>query len=81
MELPDKSIVVCPKLNYLDKGHLMTGLNVLELQGLDNSTRLLVVEEKLPKSNESIKYGLILDYTTISFKIYKTITTKGMLNC
>jgi len=80
MELLDKIIVICPKLNYMGKEYPTTGLNVLELQGLHNSTTLLVIVEIIPKSNESIKYGLILDYETMSLKMCKTMMVRGMLN-
>ena len=58
----------------------MVGLNVLEMHGLDNSTALLVVQEKIPKSDDSITYGLILGYGILSPTLCKTILNKGMLN-
>jgi len=64
----------------MGKEHPMIGLNVLEAQRLDNLTTLLMVEEMVPKFDESIKYGLFLDYSTMNLEMYKTITWEGMLN-
>ena len=50
------------------------------MQGLDNSTALLVIQEKIPKSDESITYGLILDYAKMNLEMCETITHQGMLN-
>ena len=47
---------------------------------MDNSTALLVVQEKIPKSNDSVSYGLILGYGILSPNLCKTILNKGMLN-
>ena len=53
---------------------------MLEVQGLNDSTALLVIEEAIPKSSESIKYGLILDFAKMKLEMCETITKKGMLN-
>ena len=64
----------------MDRVNPMVGLNVLEMQGLDNSTVLLVVQEKILKSDDSVTYGLILGYDILSPNLYETILNKGMLN-
>ena len=76
----DGVVQIVPKLKYIDRVSPMVGLNVLEMQGLDNSTALLVVQEKIPKSNDSITYGLILKYGILSPTLCETILNKGMLN-
>lgn len=45
---------------YIDKRSQRSptsGLDVVEIHGLDYSTALLVVEEKVPKSDVSLSYG------------------------
>ena len=80
MELPNLRVHICPKVEYLGKKHTTIGLDVLDMQGLDNLTALLVIQEKIPKSDESITYGLILDYAKMNLEMCKTITCQGMLN-
>ena len=41
---------------------------------------LLVVQEMIPKSEETITYGLILDYYKMDMDLCESITKKGMLN-
>ena len=50
-----------PMLGNDIRVHSTIGLSTVKLQGINNETVVLVVEEKLPKSDRSITYGLILD--------------------
>ena len=59
--------------------HSTIGLSAVELQGIDNETVVLVVEEKLPKSDRSITYGLILDLAKLRMSMCLTLTEKGLL--
>ena len=58
--------------------HSTIGLSTVELQGIDNET-VLVVEEKLLKSDRSITYGLILDLAKLRMSMCLTLTEKGLL--
>ena len=73
-------VVICPQLEYNGKRHATTGLDILEVQGLNNATALVVIEEVIPKTQDSIKYGFILDYAKMKLETSETITRKGMLN-
>lgn len=64
----------------MERGHPTTGLNVLELQGIDHCIGLLVIDGLIPKSSESIRYGLILDYLAMDLDMCETFTKKVMLN-
>ena len=59
--------------------HSIIGLSALELQGIDNETVVLVVEERLSKSDRSITYGLILDLAKLRMDVCATLTEKGLL--
>ena len=59
--------------------HSLIGLSTLELQGIDNKTIVLVVEERLPKLDWSITYGLILDLAKLRMDLYASLTKKGYL--
>ena len=59
--------------------HSTIGLSALELQGIDNETIVLVVEEKLPKSDMSVTYGLILNLAKLRMSMCLTFTEKGLL--
>ena len=59
--------------------HSTIGLSAMELQGIDNETVVLVVEEMLPKSDRSITYGLILDLAKLRMSMCLTLTEKGLL--
>ena len=76
----DGVVQIVPRLKYMDRVSPMVGLNVLEMQGLDNSTALLVMQERIPKSDDSITYGLILGYGILNPTLCETILIKGMLN-
>ena len=80
VEANDKKVLICPKLWHHERGHPATGLNVVKMQGLDNSTALLIVDEIIPKSEDSIRYGLILDYSKMDMGLCETITQQGMFN-
>jgi hypothetical protein len=79
--LNDKSVTIVPSLVNGAAGHPTLGLSVLELQGIDSSTALMVVEEKLPLSNECVRYGLVLDYAKISMDICQSVVTRSHLMC
>ena len=59
--------------------HSTIGLSTLKLQGIDNEMVVLVVEEKLSKSDRFITYGLILDLDKLRMSMYLTLTKKGLL--
>lgn len=69
----------CPPPLYGQPGPLPDGLSVVELQGIDNETAVLVVEERLPKSARCITYGLILDLSKLSLEECQTLTAKGYM--
>ena len=71
--------IIMPMLGNHTRVHSTIGLSVVELQGIDNKTIVLVMEEKLPKSDRSITYGLILDLTKFRMRMYLTLTEKGLL--
>ena len=48
--------------------HFTFGLSVVELEGLNNKTILVVVEERLPKYEHYITYGLILNLNKLSLE-------------
>ena len=68
-----------PMLGNDSRVHSTIGLSAVELQGIDNETVVLVVEEKLPKSEKSITYGLILDLAKLKMNMCLTLTEKGLL--
>ena len=68
-----------PMLGNDTRVHSTIGLSVVELQGIDNETVVLVVERKLPKSDRSITYGLILDLAKLRISMCLTLTEKGLL--
>ena len=68
-----------PMLGNDTRVHSAIGLSAVELQGIDNETVVLVVEEKLPKSNNSITYGLILNLAKLTMNMCHTLTKKGLL--
>ena len=63
-----------PMLGNNTRVHSTIGLSALELQGIDNEIVVLVVEEKLPKSNRSITYSLILDLAKLKMSMCLTLT-------
>ena len=71
--------IIMPMLGNDTRVHSAIGLSAVELQGIDNETVVLVVEEKLPKSNNSITYGLILDLAKLTMNMCHTLTEKGLL--
>ena len=71
--------IIMPMLGNDTHVHSTIGLSAVELQGIDNETVVLVVEEKLPKSNRSITYGLILDLAKLRMSMCLTLTEKGLL--
>ena len=68
-----------PMLGNDTRVYSTIGLSALELQGIDNETVVLVMEEKLPKSDKSITYGLILDLTKLRMSMCLTLTKKELL--
>ena len=71
--------IIMPMLGNDTRVHSTIGLSAVELQGIDNETVVLVVEEKLPKSDRSITYGLILDLAKLRMSMCLTLTEKGLL--
>ena len=71
--------IIMPMLGNDSRVHSTIGLSAVELQGIDNETVVLVVEEKLPKSDRSITYGLILDLAKLRMSMCLTLTEKGLL--
>ena len=71
--------IIMPMLGNDSRVHSTIGLSAVELQGIDNETVVLVVEEKLPKSDKSITYGLILDLAKLRMSMCLTLTEKGLL--
>ena len=55
------------------------GLSALELHNINNKTIVLVVEERLPKSDHSITYGLILDLSKLSLELCASLIEKGYM--
>ena len=71
--------IIMPMLGNDTRVHSTIGLSALELQGIDNETIVLVVEEKLPKSDKSITYGLIFNLDKLRMSMCLTLTKKGLL--
>ena len=70
--------IILPLLSMENRVHSLIGLSALELQGIDNETIVLVVE-RLPKLDQSITYGLILDLAKLSLELCASLTEKGYL--
>ena len=70
--------IIMPMLGNDSPVHSTIGLSAVELQGIDNETVVLFVE-KLPKSDRSITYGLILDLAKLRMSMCLTLTKKGLL--
>ena len=68
-----------PVLGNDTRVHSTIGLSAVELQGIDNEIVVLVMEEKLPKSDRSITYGLILNLAKLRMSMCLTLTKKGLL--
>ena len=71
--------IIMPMLRNDTRVHSTIGLSAVELQGIDNEIVVLIVEEKLPKSDRSITYGLILDLAKLRMSMCLTLTEKGLL--
>ena len=71
--------IIFPLLSMDSCVNSLIGLSALELQGIDNETVVLVVEERLPKSDWSITYGLILDLAKLSLELCASLTEKEYL--
>ena len=71
--------IIMPMLGNNTHVHSTIGLSAVELQGISNETIVLVVEEKLPKSDRSITYGLIFDLAKLRMSMCLTLTEKGLL--
>ena len=71
--------IILPILANASRVHSTIGLSAVELQGIDNEIVVLVVEEKLPKLDRSIIYGLILDLAKLKTSMCLTLTEKGLL--
>ena len=71
--------IILPHLAMGSHVHSTIGLSAFELHGIDNKVVVLVVEERLPKSDRSITYGLILDLNKLSLELCASLTKKGYL--
>ena len=71
---------VAPKLHKEDTSNQTHGLTIIEMQGLDENTVLLVIEEQVPKSKRSRIYGCILDYSKLNLELCKSCTRLGLLH-
>lgn len=77
----DERIRVVPRLVSDKRVNVSTGLDVLEMQGLDDKSVLLVIEENIAKSERSNIYGIILDYSKMDLELCKTCVDNGFLHC
>ena len=68
--------IVLPMLGNESLVHSLIGLSTLKLQGIDNETIVLVVEERLPKSDRSITYDLILNLAKLIMDLCISLTKK-----
>ena len=73
-----KAIIV-RHLAFGSRIHASIGLTALELHGIDNEIVVLVVKERLPKSERSITYGLILDLSKLTLELYRSLIEKGYM--
>ena len=71
--------IIIPLLTMDTRIHSTIGLSTFELHGINNKTVVLAVEERLPKSDRSITYRLILDLSKISLELCTSRTKKGYL--
>jgi hypothetical protein len=78
-ENPDKSFVFIPQLRCNDRTHPMSGLEVTDMQGLDDETILIVVKELSSRDAEHVLYALILDMRKLSPELVSTCKTAGYL--
>ena len=78
-ENPDKSFVFIPQLRCNDMTHPMSGLEVTDMQGLDDETILIVVKELSSRDAEHVLYALILDMRKLSPELVSTCKTAGYL--
>ena len=69
--------IILPHLSMDSRVHSTIGLSALELHNIDNEIVVLVVEERLPKSDRSITYELILDLSKLSLELCASLTEKG----
>ncbi len=76
----DGRVRIVPKLMNDMKVHRDTGLEIQEMQGLDNDTVLLVIEEKVPGSGGTRIYGLILDYSTMELSHCESLLSQALLD-
>ena len=71
--------IVHPMLGNESRVHSIIGLSALKFQGIDNETVVLIVEKRLPKSDQSITYDLIFDLAKLRMNLCATLTEKGLL--
>ena len=70
---------ILPHLAMDSRVHSTIGLNTLELHFIDNEIVVLIMKERLLKSNHSITYGLILDLSKLSLELYASLSDKGYM--
>ena len=68
-----------PHLAMDSRVHFTIRFSALELHSIDNKTVVVVVDERLPKSDHSITYGLILDLSKLSLELCASLTKKGYM--
>ena len=72
-----RKVIIVPHLAMDSRVHSTIGLSALELYNIDNEIVVLIVEEKLPKSECSITYELILDLRKLSLELCGSLIEKG----
>ena len=70
--------IIMPMLGNDTRVHSIIGLSAIKLQGINNETVVLFAEEKLPKSDRSITYGLILDLAKLRMSMCLTLNREGI---
>ena len=78
-DMAGSTAVIVPHLSKDKRIHSPIGLSVVELQGFDNETAIMVVEERLPKSERIMTYGLILDLCKLSLEQCESLTARGYM--
>jgi hypothetical protein len=71
-ETPEKGWEISPQLKWNKRGHPDIGLEVVDMQGLDNDVCLVVVQEMKDSTSEPVLYGLILDTGKLTDELLET---------
>ena len=78
-DMAGSTAVIVPHLSKDKRIHSLIGLNVVELRGLAEETTIMVVEEKILKSDRLIMYGLIVDLCKLSLEECESFTARGYM--